>query len=121
MNAEIEGLLRNYKQGNVIIPSFFKKLKRDLLSSQGCLPLLCVPAPGKLQKQKEIGKKRNLELGDPESRLKNRSRDVSFQNIFKRHLFFQHEQFPSRAQEVHRVSHSDCPWVFQSKILSKEG
>lgn len=87
VNAEIEGLLRNYKQGNVIIPSFFKKLKEGPAKFAGLSPPALCAGPRKHQKQKEIGKKRNLELGDPENRLKSRSHDVSFQNIFKRHLF----------------------------------
>lgn len=63
VDAEIEGLLRNYKQGNVIIPSFFKKLKRDLLSSQGCLPLLCVPAPGNIKNRRKSERRETWSSG----------------------------------------------------------
>lgn len=45
MNAEIEKLLHNYKQGDVIIPSFFKKLNGGL-NSPDRISLLSVLAPG---------------------------------------------------------------------------
>lgn len=48
-DEEVEELLRNYKQGNVIILSFFKKLNRDLLSSEDGISLLCVLAPGNIE------------------------------------------------------------------------
>lgn len=42
------------------------------------------------------------------------------EDIFSRHLIPQDLRLLLLAQQVHGVSHFDCPWVFRNKILSKE-
>lgn len=69
VNSDVEGLLRIYKQGNMIIPSFYKKLNRDLLSSQSCICLLCGLAPGNIEtdgnlKEEKLGTGRSKEQAE---------------------------------------------------------
>lgn len=105
----------------MIIPSFFKKLTGGLLNSRDRISLLSVLAPGNTETEGNL-KEEELGTHGSKEQAEERFQAMSvFKTFFKRHLFFRNAQFPSLAQKVHRVSHFDCPWIFQSKILSEDG
>lgn len=91
VNANVEGLLCIYKQGNMIIPSFFKKFNRDLLSSQSHISLLCGLAPGNIETGRNL-KEEKLGTGRSKEQAEELFQAMSvFKMFLKRHLFFQNE------------------------------
>lgn len=75
---------------------------------------------------KEVQKTTNLEITDLKKTLRCQFQNSVLQGLaflrtfFLGHLIVQDIGFLLLVQQVHRVSHLDCPWVFQNEILPKE-